>query len=96
MKRILIGIFFLIIAASFTPAANQSDDQIVLWNRCMETLREEWDTDGGIWFRLRDSLNQDPPHYTRSMDRANDYKRLIELTEERLGYLRQMHRLEAK
>src|SRR4051794_10287912 len=51
---------------------------------CVETLLPEWENDDALWYKLRDSLIHDPPEFSRSLDREEMLKRLIELHEKRL------------
>lgn len=64
------------------------------WNRCVESLRAEGDFETGLWPRLRDSIQQDPPEHVRSLDRQQILEELIARHEERLRALREMLKLE--
>ncbi|HEX8089348.1 MAG TPA: hypothetical protein VF762_10875, partial [Blastocatellia bacterium] len=63
---------------------------------CVEALNAEGDFETGLWPRLHDSLIHDPPEHTRSLDREEALKRLIELHERRLKLLREMLKAEQK
>jgi hypothetical protein len=64
----------------------------------VQTLQPEWSgndvPDEGLWFKLRQSLLDDPPEKIKSLNRMGLEQRLIELHEQRLKELRRMLDLE--
>jgi hypothetical protein len=73
------------------------DDKLKIysgWDACVKSLEAEGDFETGLWPKLRDSLVNDPPELTRSLDREAMIERLIELHEQRLKLLRGMLKAE--
>jgi hypothetical protein len=66
------------------------------WNACVQTLVDEGDFETGLWPKLRNSLISDSPEHTRSLEREETLKRLIELHEQRLKLLKSMLEVEQK
>jgi|ERR1044072_6337021 hypothetical protein len=97
MRKFCLLTILLTIVHCFAHAA-QAPEKLKIYsnfNNCVDTLKLEW-PDDGLWFKLRESILNDPPEHIKSLDRIEIEKELIKLHEKRLAYLKDMLDLEKR
>lgn len=66
------------------------------WNQCMELLKGQWDEQEGTWWKIRCSLDSDPPEHVHSLDRIAWAQQIIESNNRINKLLSEMQKLEGK